>query len=276
MTETEFNEFIKLLNSKQNESVYQDYLEKHSELIPCNLCTLNHGVHWNFVFSKLAISQNYITDFAYLTKSTQEWYVVLIELEKVSKKFFKINGKNLEFSADFTSALNQVNDWKLELTHSNELLKKDLKPLLGFNLTFRANPITFKYMLIYGRSEEIDTELKKEKFKQIQQQNDIIIVTYDSLVSNIKHNNMGFFSATLCPKNIIKKVKNGFEMKYINPDSNDWMQYLSKEQMHLSEPQKKFLRDNHILVDDWENNKKLCNFGRCLCDELFSKNRKEV
>lgn len=279
--EQTIQKFKSLLDEKKEEQIYQDFLEQHSELIPTNLLILNHGVHFDFVISKLSISQNYKTDFCYLTKSSQEWYIVLIEIEKPSKRIFKRNGNDFEFSSDFNSALNQINNWKIEL-ENNKSVVDSLDPLVSFNQIMRNNPITFKYMLIYGRSAELDTTIKKQKFIQAQKQHDIMIKTYDSLISNLQnpqeewlqsyHNNPDIGIEHIRSKNILTKRINGFKMKYLNSMSKNWLEHLSPEQLDLTEDQKQKLRDDGFLVDKWIEGKELCNGGRCLMRDIFRRN----
>lgn len=47
-------QFITLLDNQEKEEVYQEFLEKHTELIPTETFKLNHGVHLSLVFFKIA------------------------------------------------------------------------------------------------------------------------------------------------------------------------------------------------------------------------------
>lgn len=262
------DEFEKLLNENKDEQAYQDFLEKNTALIPTNLCVLNHDVHFDFIISKLRISQNFTTDFCYLTKSTQEWYVVLVEIEKPSKKIFKRNGNNFEFSSDFNSALEQINTWKIELEKNKSILD-DLKPLIGFNPEFLKNPVTFKYILIYGRGSELDNDLKKQKFIMAKNQHEVLIVTYDSLISNFKTPRFCNMTQEYNCKNIVTKRTNGFKMKYLNSLSKDWIAWMKPSELDLTSEQKDYLRKEGVLIDEWEGGKELCNFGKVLKNDVF-------
>ena len=112
MTEKEIliEKFYQLLNSSStSENDIQTFLETNSSLIPLPFI-LNHALNGNSVISKLNLGNTYVTDFAYLTKSTVKWQLVLIELEESKKKFF--TKENL-FSAEFNRALAQIDDWKI-------------------------------------------------------------------------------------------------------------------------------------------------------------------
>src|SRR5579875_207323 len=79
-----------LSDPTQNENDVQRLLEANTELIPIPFL-LNHHLHKNAVISKLPISTSLITDFAYLTKSSDEWWIVFVELESQHKKIFNRN-----------------------------------------------------------------------------------------------------------------------------------------------------------------------------------------
>ena len=68
---------IFLDNEKNLENDIQKFLEKNTELIPLPFIE-NHGLHFNLVISKFKLGNEYITDFAYLTKSSIKWLLVLI------------------------------------------------------------------------------------------------------------------------------------------------------------------------------------------------------
>ena len=67
------------VTGKKNENEIQKFLATNTELIPLPYL-LNHQVHFNFIFSKLTISDSLTSDYAYLTKSSAKWVMVLMEL----------------------------------------------------------------------------------------------------------------------------------------------------------------------------------------------------
>ena len=86
----QIEKFKSILESKPakkttKEQCIQNYLEKYSDMIPINL-VLNHNVLFDFIISKLSINTGYKCDFAYLTKSSDNYRLVLIELEDSDKK----------------------------------------------------------------------------------------------------------------------------------------------------------------------------------------------
>mgnify|MGYP002079047821 CR=1 FL=1 len=72
---------------------------------------LNHRVHMNSVIAKFPIGER-STDYAYLTKSSIDWRLVLVELEDSSKPIFKESSKNEAFSTAFNDAVAQIDVWR--------------------------------------------------------------------------------------------------------------------------------------------------------------------
>ncbi len=133
---------------------------------------LNHGIHFNSYISKLHIGTGIITAFAYITKSSIEWRIVLVEIEDFKKKFFNKNGT---LTSNFIQAHDKVLDWK---SYVIEALDKLLVPQ-----RMKINPISFKYLLIYGRTVEIQGN-ERQIAKILQNKNENFeIITYDSLIS---------------------------------------------------------------------------------------------
>lgn len=81
-------EFKLLLESPEvNEQDCQDFLEKNSELIYTPFL-LNHGLHFNSIISKFPLDTSLISDLVYLSKSSNSWNIVFVELEHPNKNFF--------------------------------------------------------------------------------------------------------------------------------------------------------------------------------------------
>lgn len=99
--------FEKLIaEPKANENAIQAFLEAHTMFLP-KPDILNHQLHMNCVIAKFPIGER-STDYAYLTKSTVEWQLVLVELEDSSKKIFKASNKNDGFTVEFSDAIAQM------------------------------------------------------------------------------------------------------------------------------------------------------------------------
>ena len=77
----DFAEYDLKLKQCKDENEVQRYLEVNSNLLPVNNWLLGHRVHCATIISKFRFGNEYISDFAYLTKCSDEWYVVFVEIE---------------------------------------------------------------------------------------------------------------------------------------------------------------------------------------------------
>ena len=178
-------EFIKLLDSELNESVYQKYLEDHTELIPTKPFELNHGVLGDLIIKKMPIGNDYISDFCYLSKDSGNWNIVFIEIEKPGDRLFN---KDNTMSKEFNKGISQINDWRTyfsDNTNREAFIKNNvISELMNINPLFRK-PVNFKYILIIGRRKEIiDVHQRNIKFHQ-SMPDDSKVMTYDSLYESI-------------------------------------------------------------------------------------------
>jgi len=137
---------------KKKEQEIQDYMEINTEFLPTP-DLLGHGLHFNIVISKFPLGDRYKVDYAYLTKNSDSWRIVFVELELPSKTLFLKNIKNIQNTADFNSALAQIQNWKEFLLQNQDQVIDRLRPLLK---PLEYNPIHFHYVLIIGRSHEKD------------------------------------------------------------------------------------------------------------------------
>lgn len=185
------NEFIKLLDKEEKEEVYQRFLENHTKLIPTGAFGLNHGIHMSLIFSKMPIGNIYKSDFFLISKSSAEWNLVFIELEKPSANLFTKEGR---YAQDLNQGIKQINDWKHYFSQpENQLSFKKhpvVKKLLSFNEVMYENPINFKYIIVIGRRK---TLIERNQMKYWISLNngkaDTYIMTYDSLLEGCEQKN---------------------------------------------------------------------------------------
>ncbi len=203
-----FEEYDSILKNCKDENEVQEYLEKNSNLIPVNNWLLGHQVHCALIISKFKFGNEHISDFAYLTKCSDEWYVVFVEIENPKKAIFT---KDDHFTSEFNHAYEQVQDWERYLKESNNRIRI-LNALKGIRhpKIMLDNNVSFKFLLIYGRGNERDkTEERRNKFLQ-KKTNDIKVCTFDS----IKSVNAEFpHYMVLSPKG-----DNKFKVKYVPKD----------------------------------------------------------
>lgn len=170
--------FLNLLETYSSEQDLQDYLEKNTEFVPREFVQ-NHGIHNRLLFRKLKLAENYTTDFFYLSKSSDDWHCVLIELEKPKSKFFR-DGSN-DLHPEFLSGLDQIDRWRAWFSN-NDNKEYFTKQALSFirQQLFR-NPCYIKYVLVTGRREEYqDSDLRKS-LVHAKERDDFKIITFDSL-----------------------------------------------------------------------------------------------
>lgn len=176
------SEYLALLNEGLVEQDYQSYIEQNTKLVPREFVQ-NHGIHFDLVLRKLAFGSDYKSDFVYLSKSSDDWNCVLVEIERPSKRFFK-EGHN-DFDSDFLQALQQINKWKAwflnpsnEASFVNGALGSIRKPL-------EQNPTYMKYVLVYGRRSEYAGNDTRRKLIAAQEGDNFKILTFDSLSESL-------------------------------------------------------------------------------------------
>lgn len=177
----DFTEYDSILENCKDENDIQRYLEKNGNLLPVSNWLLGHQVHCSLIISKFKFGNKYVSDFVYLTKCSDEWYVVFVEIENPKKLIFT---KNDHFTSEFNHAYEQVQDWERYLKDSNNRIHilNSLKPIRHPNIMLDNN-VSFKFLLIYGRGTDRDkTKERREKFLQKKTYN-IKVCTFDSIKS---------------------------------------------------------------------------------------------
>ncbi len=242
--ENQKSEYFSLLdNPNEGENAIQDYLEKHSYLLPKRFL-LNHGIHFNMFISKLPIGIGYKTDFTYITKSSSEWRIVLVEIEDPKKKFFT---KNEQTSQDFNHACDQISKWRAYIngagqSHVREELSKLLEPL-------HNNPVKFKYLLIYGRTSEFSGNDKKVGLIKEREQDGFEIITYDSLISQCENEAHSSSYIILSLMDI-----NKFKIKFLPSGliNTSIFSYVTRDYLEMNEQQEEILIKSGYKIDEWK------------------------
>ncbi|WP_196599648.1 Shedu immune nuclease family protein [Pectinatus frisingensis] len=202
--------FKNLLDDENNnENDIQYFLEDNSELIPLPFIA-GHQLHQSAIISKLPIGNGYVLDFAYLTKCSDYWYLVLMEIEDPKKTIFKKSSENIEFTSKFNNAYDQVLSWKsyLEDGNNTEEIKKRVKKLMGVG-SISELPFYVRYVLVYGRKSEKQDSKRRISLLNQKNTNKIQVKTFDSLVSEYQ-------SKPELPKMILSPWReNGFLIKKV-------------------------------------------------------------
>ncbi|MBB2984660.1 Shedu immune nuclease family protein [Paraburkholderia tropica] len=257
--ETLIQQYITVLDSpappgRQKEQVVQDFLEEHSVLIPTPN-RLNHHLHFQSIISKFPLSTGLITDYAYLTKSSDTWRITFVELESPDKDFFNKTTQKVSKSSTFNAALDQVRSWKQFMSSNEPEVRARLLPLIQ-PPNMRINPIEYEYQLIYGRSVNKNlTEGRKREFRSLQQDMGITIMTFDQLV-DLYRNDLVF------EKNVLRVVNAGFTFKSMAAGLNHMLSYLGPGELFLSPSEIAALKADGYDMDAWEQGKLLTVNGR--------------
>jgi hypothetical protein len=168
-------EFKALLSrSGRQENAIQAFLEKHTAFVPTP-GLLNHRLHLNCIISKFPIGDR-IADYAYLTKSSDEWKLVLVELEDSGKKLFTQSSKHVGFTADMNDAIAQVDVWREYWNENRQEVVKSLEPLL-VPPGMRRNGVSLECVLVIGRSAEKDNnEARRTRLAALRRDKDIHVM----------------------------------------------------------------------------------------------------
>lgn len=195
------------------------------------------------------MGNEYITDFANLTKSSIKWLLVLIEIETPHKKIFKKNKGNnrYEFSSDFNSAYDQISNWRKYCKRKKEKVLEQIKN----KKTIRRNNVDIKYVLIIGRGTEYYENQEKKDMIDDKNSEDIKIMSYDSLINNFKCNSS--HGEDLKKIILTPKGDNCFELKYhSNVREPAVFHYMKPEYLKISEKNIKDLKKLEYNLKKWE------------------------
>lgn len=182
------NRFIALLDQNLSEQVYQDFLEKNRVLVPREFVQ-NHGVHFNVVIRKLSLAKDYTTDFFYMAKSSADWNLILVEIEKPSSKYFKNAGGSLH--PDFQAGLDQITRWRAWFDNPSNrsgFIDGTIESI-RVPATMRRNPCHVKYVLVHGRRSEFEGSDLRRGIIHAHERDDFKILSYDSLMEDIAWKN---------------------------------------------------------------------------------------
>lgn len=249
---------VEMHDKSVNESVMQNYLEMHTAFMPMPF-RLNHQLHFNSFISKFPVGP-WVTDVAYLTKSTAEWWLVLMELENPHKRLFKGNLDHADFTSDYMQAKQQIEDWKNWIEDNrNEVLNSLHRIMVPIQM--QKNRVSFKYVLIMGRrSELIQSEARRRAIASANGA-DFRIITYDTILSDYERirrvpvesivlslYNGDRFKVKTLP--LGKDGKNRLDGTYSRIETH-LFSYLGPEDISLSADQIKNLENDDYEMQSW-------------------------
>lgn len=168
-----------ILESDLPEQEYQACLEHEPRLIPREFVQ-NHGIHFQLLLRKLRLGGDFATDFCYLSKSSDDWNIVLVEIEKPRSRFFSGD----RFHGDFRVALEQVNTWRSWFSERANLSYLADSVLGLVRRPLAKNPCHIKYVLVMGRRQEYAASDYLRRRVAAEERDDFKILTYDSLLED--------------------------------------------------------------------------------------------
>ena len=260
----QFDDTVLSIVHKKNENEIQSFLTENADLIPLTFL-LNHGLHFDFIFSKLPVSESLTSDFAYMTKSSVEWVMVFIELEDSNKKIFTNNTKNINFSAEFNNAYDQLLSWRAYLQNNKTEFKNKFKDLMFHMFN---NTLNFQFLLVIGRSSELTTNERKNMFAE-KNKDGIRVITYDSLKRMYLTNKRDF-------RNIATKVKNGFRIiKFDEKSYTGMFSYLNKDNLFFDKAIETQLINDGYDIPSWKKGEQLSLNNKQVFKGSFNKSKKD-
>ncbi len=173
-----------MLDGEHPEQRYQHFLEENTSLIPREFIQ-NHGVHFDLVFRKLSLAKDYSPDFFYMAKSSADWHLVLVEIEKPQSRYFK-DGSN-DLHPDFHAGLDQIARWRAWFDNPSNALGFTDGTIAPIRVpeSLRRNPCHVKYVLVHGRRSEFEGNEIRTGLIRSRENDDFHIVSYNSLAESL-------------------------------------------------------------------------------------------
>jgi hypothetical protein len=230
-------DIIQMLDdSSLSEQKYQEFYEKYPGYFYAPFL-LNHDVHMDWIISKLPIDTSLTTDFVYLTKSSAEWWICLVEFETPHKRLLN---KDNSISSDLSKGLAQIQSWKDFIVRSGQEVIRRIDPLMH---PLNGNKVSFKYILVIGRSKSLDTIKKRDAFSSLSN-HDTRVLTFDSFRS-------GSLSNRRFSKSMLTLSKDRFKFKYGIKDPSNLINWFKPDAFDLSKDDIVQMRAEGLSVDQW-------------------------
>jgi hypothetical protein len=178
------DEFAKLLDEPHVEQRYQQFMEQNTVLIPREFVQ-NHGVHLDLVFRKISLAKDYAPDFFYLSKSSTDWNLVLVEIEKPHSRYFK--DQSNELHPNFLAGLDQIARWRAWFDNPanfSGFIDGTIAPV-RVPEAMRRNKSYIKYVLVHGRRAEFGGNELRRALIRAREADDFKILSFDSLLESL-------------------------------------------------------------------------------------------
>ncbi|WP_313140856.1 Shedu immune nuclease family protein [Stenotrophomonas sp.] len=174
------NNFLELLDGGYPEQVYQEFIEQNTVLVPREFVQ-NHGVNLDLVFRKMHLAKDYAPDFFYLSKSSADWNLILVEIEKPQSRYFRNQGNELH--SDFLKGLDQIARWRTWFDNHANMVGFIDGTIASVRVpdSMRRNKCKIKYVLVHGRRSEFGNNEVRRGLIRAREADDFHIISFDSL-----------------------------------------------------------------------------------------------
>jgi hypothetical protein len=241
-----FEDLLAVPGSQEN--AIQNFLETHTAFM-LTPGLLNHQLHLSCVISKFPIGGR-IADYAYLTKSSDEWKLVLVELEDSHKKLFRMSSGHVGFSSPMNDAIAQIDVWRDHWKDNKKAVVETLEPLL-VPPAMRRNSVSLECVLIIGRSSEKDHhEERRKRLAALRADKGINVMTFDTLLRSYRAGHEH-------PKGVLTKTNKGYRLRSVEGLPSTTFSYIRPEHLSLDPKAEKVLRKAGYDIDAWLRNEPL-------------------
>lgn len=242
-------EFLELIATpKANENAIQRFMEVHTAYMPAPN-SFSRALHLKSVIAKFPIGDR-TCDYAYLAKTSVEWELTLVELEDSSKRIFKRSSKNEAFTSEFNDAVAQIEVWRDFVDNHLDQIREKLRPLL-VPPQMASNTLKVRYMLIYGRSDEVENhERRRQRLASFREKHRISVITYDTVKRMAERGESK-------PKAVLRATSRGYSIQSAEASPEGMFAYVRPEHLHLSPSAEQSLRDDHYDIDAWKGGRML-------------------
>ena len=224
------------------------FMEAHTAYMPAPN-SFSRGLHLKSVIAKFPIGDR-TCDYAYLAKTSVEWELTLVELEDSAKRIFKPSSKNEAFTSEFNDAIAQIEVWRDFVDNHPQQIREKLRPLL-VPPQMASNKLRVQYLLIYGRSDEIEQhERRRQRLAGVREKHGISVLTYDTVKRMAER---GESKA----KAVLRATSRGYLMQSAEAAPEGIFAYVGTEHLELSSSAEQSLRDDHYDIDAWKGGRML-------------------
>ena len=228
---------------KASEQTIHEFFEKHSEVFPLPFY-IGHHLQWDALISKFPLDTSLITDFVYVTRTSNTFLVVLVELEKPSKRIFTPKDRQIAISPEFAAAQGQIFGWQSYVRDNRKAVLDRLSRMMPRGEW--GGTIDFRYVLVYGREAEfIGRQDRKDRFNSFSDQ-EIHYLTYDSVWGRFERNQEPR------KRHILKLIKDRFTFKVLADQETHIFGRLGPDRFKVSSAHRRILISNGYEIDAWE------------------------